>query len=131
MSINLMLYLAVKVGDWMGSGEVPLLLKPDAFGWLAWLEIVIGVLIPLWTLLSKLVGHTGGPFWAGVFALIGTFINRLIVSWVGLAEPSPVTYIPSWIEVLITVGMIAGGFLLYGIVVQYFDLFPKPRRAHH
>ena len=131
MSINLMLYAAIKVGDWMGSGEVPLLLKPDAFGLIAWLQFLIGIILPLGILLSKLVGHTSGPFWAGVFALIGTFIDRLMISWVGLAEPSPITYFPSWIEIMITVGMIAGGFLLYGAVVRYFKLFPEPEEAPH
>jgi Ni/Fe-hydrogenase subunit HybB-like protein len=132
MSINLMLYLTLKVGDWMGSGEVPLLLKPDAFGLLAWLQLIIGIFIPLGILLSKLVSHSAGPFWAGVFALIGTFIDRLIVSWIGLAEPSPLPYTPSWIEILITIGMTAGGFLLYGAVVRYFNLFPKPKHlAEH
>ena len=129
MSINLMLYLAVKVGDWMGGGKVPLLLQPDAFGLIAWLELIIGIFVPLGILLSKFVGHTAGPFWAGVFALIGTFIDRLVVSWIGLAEPSPVAYIPSWIEIMIMVGMIAGGFLLYGVVVRYFKLFPEPEYA--
>ena len=130
MSINLMLYAAIKVGDWMGSEEVPLLLRPDAFGLIAWLQFLIGIVLPLGILLSKLVGHTSGPFWAGVFALIGTFIDRLVISWVGLAEPSTVTYFPSWIEIMIMVGMIAGGFLLYGAVVRYFRLFPEPEHAH-
>jgi len=129
MSINLMLYAALKIGDWMGSEEIPLLLKPDAFGLLAWFQFFIGILLPLGILLSKLVGHSAGPFWAGVFALIGTFIDRLIVSWIGLAEPSPLPYTPSWIEVLITLGMIAGGFLLYGVVVRYFNLFPRPEHS--
>jgi Ni/Fe-hydrogenase subunit HybB-like protein len=130
MSINLMLYAALKVGDWMGSGEVPLLLKPDAFGILAWLEMIIGVIIPLGILLSKLVGHSKGPFWAGVFALMGTFINRIIITWIGFAEPNPVTYFPSWIEILTTVGFIAGAILLYGVIATYFNLFPKPGHAH-
>jgi Ni/Fe-hydrogenase subunit HybB-like protein len=130
MSINLMLYAAIKVGDWMGAGEVPLLLRPDAFGLLAWFQFLIGIILPLGILLSKLVGHTSGPFWAGVFALIGTFIERLVVSWVGLAEPNPVSYIPSFTEIFITIGMIAGAFLLYGVVVRYFKLFPDPKQSH-
>lgn len=130
MGINLALYLAVKAGDWMGAGEVPLLLKPDGFGVLAWIEIIIGVFVPLAILFSKLLNHIDGPFWAGVFALIGTFINRLIVSWVGLAEPSPVVYTPHWIEILITIGVLAGGVLAYGAVVRYFDLFPEKQEAH-
>ncbi|MCP4357031.1 MAG: polysulfide reductase NrfD [Chloroflexi bacterium] len=123
MSIALGLYLAVKVGDWMGAGKVDLLFQPDAFGILVWLELIIGIFIPLIILLSKLGGHSAGPFWAGVFVLIGTFINRLIISWIGLAEPSPIVYSPHWIEIMITIGLLSGGFLAYGIVVRYFRLF--------
>ena len=130
MSINLMLFAAIKVGDWMGAGEVPLLLRPDIFGLIAWMQFLIGIVLPIGIPLSKLVGHTAGPFWAGVFALIGTFIDRLVISWVGLAEPSPVSYFPSWIEIMITIGMIAGAFLIYGAVVRYFKLFPEPSRSH-
>ncbi len=125
MSLMLALYLAVKVGDWMGAGEVDLLLKPDAFGVLAWIEIILGVAIPLIILYSRLGSHSQGPFWAGVFVLIGTFINRLIVSWIGLAEPSHVPYTPSWIEIMITVGLMAGGVLVYSIVARSFQLFPE------
>ena len=129
MNLNLLLYAAIRFGDWMGSGKLPLLFQPDVFAFLAWLEFGLGVLVPLAILLSKLVGHSAGPFWAGVFILIGTFINRLMVSWVGLAEPSPVAYIPSWIEITITFGLIAGGFLLYGVIVRYFRLFPDSKTA--
>jgi len=131
MTINLMLFAAIKVGDWMGSEEVPLLLNPDIFGLIAWLQFLIGIVVPLGILLSKLVSHTSGPFWAGVFALIGTFIDRLMISWVGLAEPSPVSYFPSWIEIMITVGMVAGGFLLFGLIVRSFNLFPETEHAHN
>jgi len=83
MSINLLLYAAIRFGDWMGAGKLPLLFQADSFAYIAWLEMGLGVLLPLAILLSRLVGHSAGPFWAGVFALMGTFINRLMVSWVG------------------------------------------------
>jgi len=130
MGLNLALYLAIKVGDWMGAGEIPLLLRPDAFGVLAWLEIGLGVIIPMAILFSKFIGHSAGPFWAGVFALIGTFINRLIITWIGLAEPSPVVYNPHWMEIMITIGLLAGGFLVYGVVVRYFKLLPEKHASH-
>jgi Ni/Fe-hydrogenase subunit HybB-like protein len=130
MTLNLLLYGAVRLGDWMGAGELPLLLSGDAFSLLAWLEFGLGILVPLGILLSKLVGHSAGPFWAGVFALIGTFINRLMITWIGLAEPNPVSYFPSWIEWMITIGLIAGGFLLYGVIVRQFRLFPDVEAAH-
>jgi len=130
MAINLLLYTSMKIGDWMGAGEIPLLLKPDAFGWIAWLELVLGILIPLAILFSKLIGHSEGPFWAAVFALMGTFINRLIITWIGLAEPSPVSYFPSWIEILITLGLLAGGYLIYDRIICCFDLLPKRQASH-
>ncbi len=130
MAINLLLYLAVKAGDWLGAGEIPLLLRPDAFGWLAWFEIAIGIFVPLAILLSKLISHSAGPFWAGVFALIGVFINRLVITWIGLALPSPHPYTPHWIEIMITIGMIAGGFLVYGMVVRHFRLFPDRQEVY-
>jgi Ni/Fe-hydrogenase subunit HybB-like protein len=61
---------------------------------------------------------------------MGTFINRLMISWVGLAEPNPVGYFPSWIEIMVTVGLIAAGFLVYGVVVRFFRLFPDAETAH-
>jgi len=130
MSLNLLLYAAIKFGDLMGAGKLHLLFQADAFAYIAWLELGLGVLLPLAILLSKLVGHSAGPFWAGVFALMGTFINRLMISWVGLAEPNPVGYFPSWIEIMVTLGLIAAGFLVYGIVVRFFRLFPNAETAH-
>jgi len=130
MTLNLLLYAAVRLGDWMGAGELPLLFSGDAFSLLAWLEFGLGILVPLAILLSKLVGHAAGPFWAGVFSLIGTFINRLMITWIGLAEPNPVGYFPSWIEWMITIGLISGGFLLYGVIVRQFRLFPNAKTAH-
>jgi len=130
MGINLLLYICIRIGDWMGAGEIPMLLKPDAFGWIAWLELTIGILIPLSILFTKFIGHSQGPFWAGIFALMGTFLNRLMITWVGLAEPSSITYMPSWIEILITVGFIAGGYMVYEIVVQYYKLIPEKRSTN-
>jgi len=31
---------------------------------------------------------------------------------------------------MVTVGLIAGGFLLYGVIVRYFRLFPESGTAH-
>jgi len=130
MSLVLALYAALKLGDTMGSGDMELLMRFDSFSIIAWLEIFVGTLIPMAILFSRLVGHSMGPFWAGIFVLIGTLINRLVVSWIGLTEPSPTPYFPSWIEIMITVGLGAGAFLIYGVIVYYFNPLPDPKAAH-
>lgn len=126
MSLMLALYAAIKLGDTLGAGEFGLLFSFTPISMLAWLEIGLGVILPMVILFSRLVSHSAGPFWAGVFILFGTLINRLVVSWIGLAEPTLTPYFPSWIEIMITVGLIAGGFLVYGVVVRYFNIFPEP-----
>jgi Ni/Fe-hydrogenase subunit HybB-like protein len=117
------------VGDWLGAREIGLLFVPDRFSFLMWTELALGVLVPLGILFTRLKAHIAGPLWAGVFILIGVFIDKVVVTWVGLAEPSPVTYFPSWIEIMISVGMGAGAFLLYGAAARYFDLFPQNHSA--
>lgn len=129
MGLSLAMYLMVKIGDWLGSDEMDLLLRPDVFGWLAWIEIIVGVIIPMTILFSKLVGHSRGPFWAGIFILIGTLIDRLIITWFGLLEPTPIFYLPSWQEIMITVGLGAGGLFVFILTAWYFDLFPR-QEAH-
>ena len=130
LTLNLLLYAAIKFGDLMGAGKLHLLFQADPFAYIAWLELGLGVLLPLFILLSKLVGHSAGPLWASIFALMGTFINRLMISWIGLAEPNPVSYFPSWIEIMVTIGLTAGGFLLYGVIIRYFRLLPDAESAH-
>ena len=129
LTLNLLLYTAIKFGDLMGAGKLHLLFSADPFAYIAWIELGLGVLLPLFILLSKLVGHSAGPFWASVFALMGTFINRLMVSWIGLAEPNPVSYFPSWIEIMVVIGLTAGGFLVYGVIIRYFRLLPGNKPA--
>jgi Ni/Fe-hydrogenase subunit HybB-like protein len=129
LRVILAIYLALRVGDWFGAREIGLLFVPDRFSFLMWLELVLGVFVPLGILFTRLKAHISGPFWAGVFILIGIFIDKLVVTWVGLAEPSPVTYFPSLIEIMISVGIAAGAFLLYGTVVRYLDVFPHNKHA--
>lgn len=131
MGLNIALYLAMRFGDWLGAGEIEMLMFPDAWGVMAWLEIIIGGLIPMGILFSRLVDFEWGPFWAGVYALTGIFIYRLIISWTGISSPAPYGYTPHWIEVAIAVGLISAGVLVYMIVATKFNLLPSHMEDRH
>jgi Ni/Fe-hydrogenase subunit HybB-like protein len=90
-------------------------------------EIIIGVLAPLAILFTRYGQNAEGVFMAGVLSLVGLLLDRLVASGLGIAVPTAQTYVPHWMEVMISVGFIAGGFLVYGVVTRYFDLFPE----HH
>lgn len=118
-------YLVCKVGDWLLTGELELLFSSGGYSLLIWAELIMGVILPLAILFSKLGNRPDGVFWAGVWIVMGLFINRLTVSWIGLEAPAWATYVPHWIEVVSSVGIAAGAFLVYGIITHFFNLFPE------
>lgn len=123
-------YLILKVGDWLLAGELGLLFGSGGYSLLIWAELIMGVILPLGILFSKLGDRPDGVFWAGVWIVIGLFINRLTVSFIALEAPAWATYVPHWIEVVSSVGIIAGAVLAYGIVARFFNLFPEHEHSH-
>jgi Ni/Fe-hydrogenase subunit HybB-like protein len=120
----LVFYLIVMVLGWLVEGELGLLFSSGAYSLLIWGELIIGILVPL-ALLFRFGQRQDGVFWAGVFTLMGVFLDRLVVSWIGLAVPAWATYFPHWMEITISVGLIAGAILVYAVVARYFELFPE------
>jgi Ni/Fe-hydrogenase subunit HybB-like protein len=124
----LVVYLVLRLGDTLLAGELEQLFTSGTFSVLVVTEIIIGVLVPLVILFTKYGKSAEGVFFSGVFILTGLLLNRLVMSGLGLAVPTRETYVPHWMELMITVGFIAGGLLVYGATTRYFDLFPK---EHH
>lgn len=123
-------YLVLKVGDWLLAGELGLLFGSGGYSLLIWAELIMGVILPLGILFSKFGDRPDGVFWAGVWIVMGLFINRLTVSFIALEAPAWATYVPHWIEVVSSVGIIAGAVLAYGIVARFFNLFPELEHSH-
>jgi Ni/Fe-hydrogenase subunit HybB-like protein len=128
--VLLVFYLVCKVGDWLLAGELGLLFTSGLLSVLAWAELLLGVALPLAILFSKLGQRPAGVFWAGIWIVMGLFINRLTTSFIALETPAWATYVPHWIEVLSSIGIAAGGVLVYIIVARLFSLFPEHEHSH-
>jgi Ni/Fe-hydrogenase subunit HybB-like protein len=126
----LAVYLVLKIGDWLVAGEIGLLFTCGNYSLLVWIEMILGVILPLVILFSGLGKRPDGVFWAGVWIVMGLFVNRVTISWIGLAAPPWATYVPHWIEVVSSVGIGAGAVLAYSIIARLFDLFPKHEHGH-
>jgi Ni/Fe-hydrogenase subunit HybB-like protein len=126
----LVLYAALKVGDIGIAGDYTLLFSQGHYSLLLWAEMILGVAVPLVILFSKEAGTRAGVFWASVWVLLGLFFNRLTVAWIGLQAPAWATYVPHWMEVLSSVGVIAGAVFVFIVVARLFDLFPGHHQAH-
>ena len=91
------------------------------------LEIGLGVILPLLLFSSKGSRTTeNGLLWASLCTIIGLFIHRINVSYIGLQIPGWETYRPAWSEYMVSLGVVAAGLLLFGYIVRNFPIYEKP-----
>jgi Ni/Fe-hydrogenase subunit HybB-like protein len=118
-------YALIRTVDTLMAGEFGDLFTSGIFSVLVLTEIIIGVFAPLAILFSRYAKTVEGVYFSGIFILTGLLLNRLVMSGLGLAVPTQQTYVPHWMELMITVGFVSGALLVFGATTRYFDLFPK------
>lgn len=124
--VILAVYLTFKVEDLAGRGNLGLAfqLTPEAV--MFWGEMGLGVLLPMVLFATpRFRASRAGLFFAACLTVLGFIVNRFNVGITGMTRSSGVSYFPSWMELAITVSLIAAGFLVFGLAVKYLDLFPK------
>jgi Ni/Fe-hydrogenase subunit HybB-like protein len=62
---------------------------------------------------------------ASVISLFGFITNRLNVSVIGFETYVGHHYVPKWTEFSVTLMIVAMGFALFRLAVQYLPIFPK------
>lgn len=93
-------------------------------------EIVLGVLVPAAMLTSGTVRrNTGGLFLAATLVVLGVVFNRANVVWLGMTMPGEATYVPSVLEVLVTVSIIAAIVFFFTLAVRTLPVFPLREEA--
>ncbi len=122
--------LVVRAIDLIDRGVLNLLLIPRTETYLFYLEIILGLIIPLVLLSIKNIRTTRvGLFYASFIAVLGFVLNRMNVSITGMETGSGVSYMPSWMEVFVTMGIVALGFVAFSYAVKYFNIFEEPVKA--
>lgn len=89
------------------------------------MEMVIGVLIPIMIVYSRWGQTRGGLITYGFLTSFGLVINRLATIFVGLSPGRETTYFPSVWEMLVTIGLLSAGCLLYSFIVENLNIFGK------
>lgn len=138
--VVLAVYAVVKFGEIFIAGDAKYLFNSGMMSLLFWVEIIIGVVIPMILFsLKKVRQNANGLFIGAVILLIGMILNRFDVSWFGVTHSDPLTYIPTFMgkvtyfptlpEVLISLGIFAFGVLAFGLAVKYLPVFEEEK--HH
>jgi Ni/Fe-hydrogenase subunit HybB-like protein len=125
LAVVLAVYGILRFEDLLHRGVLKLALQPGYEMYLFWLEIALGLILPL-TLLSqvKVRNSPKGLYLTAVLVVLGFITHRLNVSITGFEGAAGTHYIPKWTELAVT-GMIIGiGFALFGLATKYLPIFP-------
>ena len=120
----LIVYGILRLQDLWRRGALVHLREPSTETILFVLEIVLGLLIPLFLLLLRRVREDReGIFAAAVLVITGFLLNRLNVSITGLEYSAHAHYFPKWTEVAVTLSMVGVGFVCFALAARYLNVF--------
>jgi len=118
----LTLYLTVRLFSLFVLTEGPLFDRPGLVG-LFTVEMLVGVVTPLVMLMNDSVReHNRLRSTAAWLVIAGVILNRFNVSMFGMMEKGTMYY-PSFIESVVTIGIIAAHVLFFVLIAKYFPIF--------
>lgn len=125
----ILVYFTLRFIDLSGKGALPLLLDGSMEAAMMWAELLFMLVLPLVLFNIKNWGQSRqGLFFTGVSFVIGFVTNRLNTTMTSIEryyqEQFGSTYFPSLGELAVTIGIVTLGFVLFGLAVKYFDIFP-------
>jgi formate dehydrogenase iron-sulfur subunit len=126
----LIVYLGLRTLDLAvrGAAAEAFAVTPQSLAF--WLEILVGVVIPLAMLVSRdSVSSDRGLFWASLLVVIGLVINRLNVAITGIHAATAERYVPHWMEIAVSAGIVSAGILVYRAVVRWLPVIEEHQHA--
>lgn len=122
-------YLAFKLGDVAIRQTYVYLTEFTTESVFFYVEIIVGVIIPLRMLfIEKVVNSPNWLFAASLMVIFGVLLNRINCFIVAYTPPYSIApYFPSFGEISVTLGFIAIEVLLYRLFVKHFPVISIPR----
>jgi Ni/Fe-hydrogenase subunit HybB-like protein len=125
-SIILILYLIMKFADLGVRGHWNLLLVPNLQGYLFLVEMLGCAALPAILLsIRKIRNLPRGLLAAALLVMVGIILNRINVCWFGMSVGDELQYIPTWMEVAVSMGSILAGTVAFFLAVHFLPVFPK------
>jgi len=124
IAVVLAVYFTVRVQDLISRDAVGYALQWTYQSALFWLELVLGVILPfILLLLPRVRGSAAGLFNSSLLVLLGFVANRLNTAITSMELWPDRTYIPSWQEIAVTLGLAATGFVAFSLGVRHLHVF--------
>jgi len=129
MVVVLGVYGLLRLQSIAAAGGLALLIPPTYEGWMFLLEFGLGVLLPVAILLpARMRADERGLVVAAFLAVFGFVMNRMNVSVTGMEAAAGVRYLPSWMEVVVSLAIVALGMATFALAVKYLPIFDREPR---
>ncbi len=129
-AVALAVYLVLRIEDMVNYHLFSYLLVFNTEGILFWAEMIIGVFAPIVLLMiPRIRASKRGLYYSALLAVIGFVLNRMNVSVTSLERHYGVGYFPSWMEVAVTMMIVAVGFGAFAYAAKNLAVFPKEAEA--
>jgi hypothetical protein len=123
-SVVLWVYVAMRVGDLAIRGVLGMAFDGSWQSGLFLAELTVSAVIPASLMLFKPIrSRIAGVGVAASMVVGGMIWHRLDVSIVAFARPEGVAYFPSWEEFAVSLGIVAGGILIFLFFVENLNVF--------
>ena len=123
MALILVVYFVFRIEDLALRDALPLAFVPGMPAFLFWLENLLFVIVPVAIVFRTARRMTTLALFVVSFsAVLGFIMNRFNVAVTGMQLIHPTGYFPTWQELVISMSLIAIGFIAAGIAVHYLPI---------
>jgi len=124
--IILFIYLAMKMADLTVRGHLDMVFEGSLQSRLFLVEMLGCVALPAVLLsIRKFRLLPRGLLTAAFLVMVGIVLNRVNVSWIGMDVSDHLHYIPTWMEIALSLAFITGGTIVFFLAVHYLPIFPR------
>jgi Ni/Fe-hydrogenase subunit HybB-like protein len=123
LTYAILIYFVIKSVDLVIRGAAPEVLTISTQSIAFWIEIGVGLFLPIAILMTpELATSRVAQIWAGLFVVFGVVLNRLNVAVTGISAEHYPQYVPHWMEIAISAGLLSGAVLVYAYVCRNFPI---------
>jgi len=130
IAVVLMIYLVLRLQNMVERGAFKHVFDGSSEGIFFLIEIILGYITPMMLFFNARIRESkAGLFFGAVLTLFGLVMNRLNVAITGMARSAGVEYLPSWMEVAVTLSVIAAGLFIFRLASKYLPVFPREEKT--
>jgi Ni/Fe-hydrogenase subunit HybB-like protein len=122
----LLIYFIIKTIDMIIAGEIAMIFDGSWESYLFIIEILISVIIPIIIFSVPRFRQNNSLQWIGSLMVVcGIVFNRINVGGLTMLSTTGDSYIPSWMEVAISLGVVSAAALVFLYVIEHFHIWEK------